>query len=129
MRAVTDRKRGGLGCGAWAGIGLVASCCVITGIGVAGSDAVATSVIRDRLVEQGITCDERFAVDVGWTLDSASLAPTRCTITSREIEAIELLDPAVIELGEGFEPSAVRGGRARIDMRAELPSLRAGGVG
>lgn len=128
-RAADGKARGRVGIAGSLVIGLAVACCLFGGGLAVLSDPIATSVARDRLAEQGIECDDRLSVDLGWALDVARIAPTTCTMREGDVAAFELLDPVTIELGEGFEARLVTGGRARVVTRIDPPVVHASGLG
>lgn len=78
--------------------------------------AIATSIAVGELEARGLTCDDRFALELSALLDEATLAPTRCTRADGLVEVIELLEPATVTL-EGFEPAAVDAPSIRLVLR------------
>lgn len=109
-------------------IGLVVACCLLTGGLAVLADPIATSVARDQLAQRGVECDERLAVALGWTLRSARIDPTSCTLSEGDVAGFELLDPVTVELN-GLDPTRVTGGRARVISRIEPPVVSASGLG
>lgn len=93
---------------------------VVLGIVLGGGwllrDTVATSLARDALSQRGLTCDDRFSVEVSALFGSATVGPTRCTRAEGHLEAIELLGPARVELS-GLEPTSVEAESVRITLR------------
>jgi hypothetical protein len=82
---------------------------------------VATSLARDALSARGLTCDERFEVEVSATFDSLTVGPTRCTLEDRYLESVELLGPAEVAV-TGFEPTSVQAESVRVVLRdADVP--------
>lgn len=116
--AVEKRTRG-VG-GAVAIALLVVSCVLCGGAAIAGRHAIATSVARDRLLERGIECDERFAVTIAWGLDEATVGPTYCTVASGAIASFELVDPVRVAL-EDQQPTRLDGGAVRVTVRQPPP--------
>ena len=113
-----------IGCLALAGLGLAC----VAGMGVTlGRHAIVTSIAREELRARGLECDARFALEVSLALDQAIVAPTTCTLTSGDVESIELVDPVRVEL-TGRTPTRVEGGAARIALR-DRGSFRATGWG
>jgi hypothetical protein len=83
-------------------------------VAVALSDTLVTSRAREALVERGVVCDERFAVDVNWSFSEATLAPTRCTLVRVSFaDAVELPEGATASLS-GLSPSELRIPAARV---------------
>jgi hypothetical protein len=63
------------------------------------SDTIITSRARDALVARGVVCDDRFALDVDWSLSEVTIAPTRCQLTELDFaSAIELPEGATAHL-------------------------------
>jgi len=68
-------------------------------VAVVLSDTLLTSRARAALVERGVVCDERFALDANWSLSEVTLAPTRCQLTEVDFaSAIELPEGATAHL-------------------------------
>ncbi|MDQ3030881.1 MAG: hypothetical protein M3Y87_00555 [Myxococcota bacterium] len=117
-RAARPRSRW-VGCLALA---IVAGTCLVCGGAALMRSPIATSIARARLLERGIECDDRFAVEVSWTLDDAIAAPTFCTVRSGAIESFELIDPLRVAI-EDQQPSRIDGGGVRLTLReAALPA-------
>lgn len=77
---------------------------------------IATSMAASELSSRGLTCDERFSVELSAFFGEAVVAPTRCTHEGGLVEAIELTAPATITL-DGFEPSAIEAEGVRLTLR------------
>lgn len=77
---------------------------------------VATAVARDRLAARGITCDERFAVELGPRLETATVGVTRCARAGGLVEAVELLGPLTVEL-DGAAPVRAHAASLRLSLR------------
>lgn len=78
---------------------LVALCGGGLVVAVVLSDTILTSRARDALVERGVVCDERFALDADWSLSEVTVAPTRCQLTGLDFaSAIELPEGATAHL-------------------------------
>lgn len=85
-------------------------------LGLVVIDPIATARARDALVERGVVCDERFAVDVSFDLSSATVAPTRCQLVRLSYaEAVELPEGASVTLA-GFAPTEVRATTMRVHL-------------
>lgn len=86
------------------------------------ADAMATSMAASHLAAHGLVC-EGLSLDVSYDLARAEVAPTRCTRTTDDdvdVEALELVDPAFVDLVL-FEPTHARMGRVRVHLRADDP--------
>lgn len=93
---------------------LVAACGGGLLIAILLSDTLITARAREALVERGVVCDERFAVDVDWSFSEATLAPTRCSLVRVTFaDAVELPEGASATLA-GFAPTELRIPTARI---------------
>lgn len=77
---------------------------------------IATSLARSELEARSITCDDRFAVEVGAALSSATIGPTRCEHASGLLEAVELLGDVTVQL-DGTAPETVAVDSLRIVLR------------
>lgn len=106
---------------------LVALSCAVCGVTALGRHAIVTHIARERLRDQGIECDARFAVEVSWTLDEARIGPTWCSLSGGAIESLELIDPVRIAIA-GREPTRIEGGMVRVTVRegAMAPSTGIG---
>lgn len=96
-------------------------------VAVVLSDTLVTSRAREALVERGVVCDERFAVDVNWSFSEATLAPTRCTLVRVTFaDAVELPEGATASLS-GLSPSELRIPLARVYLveSGSVPDLGA----
>lgn len=126
---MSERQRAGRRIVGPFALGLSIACCILT-LGMAIlADPIATAIARARLEGHGIVCDERFALDVSWAMDVATIAPSACTAREGGVESFELLDPVHVELGAGMGVRSVRGGRARIVPRFDPPPVQALGLG
>ncbi|UJR84694.1 hypothetical protein [Sandaracinus amylolyticus] len=107
----------------------VALACV-GGMGlVLGRHAIATMIARGQLSQRGVECDDRFAVEIAMSLDQLVVAPTRCTIASGVVTAVEVVEPVTVGIANGA-PTRVEGGVARIDLRGDVGAgLRGSGWG
>lgn len=87
------------------------------------ADAIATRMAEANLASHGLSCPG-LALDASWDLSRAEIAPVRCVgaegerSEAREVEALELVDPAFVDLVL-FEPTHVRMGRVRVHLRAD----------
>jgi hypothetical protein len=82
-------------------------------------DPIATSRARDALVERGVVCDERFAVDVSFDLSTATLAPTRCQLVRLTYaRAVELPEGGAVTLS-GLSPTEVHVSSMRVFLVSE----------
>lgn len=77
---------------------------------------IATSMARGQLAEQGLRCDDRFAVEVDATFGQAALAPTRCEHEGGLVEAIEIAEGATVTL-DGFTPSTISAPQLSVRLR------------
>lgn len=104
-------------------VGIVLALCGGGGLlAIVAVDPIVTSQARAALAERGVVCDERFAVDVGIGLSSASIAPTSCRLErSRHAHTIELPEGATVTLS-GLAPSDVRAAVVRVELGAEAPA-------
>jgi hypothetical protein len=92
---------------------------IVLAISLAGwllRGTIATSMASSELAARGLTCDDRFAVDVAALFDEASIGPTRCTREGGLVEAVELTGNATITL-DGLAPSAIRAESVRVVLR------------
>lgn len=81
--------------------------------------AIATSMARDELARRGLSCDDRFGVEMAATFDAITVGPTRCTVaTAGVVEALEILGPLEVDL-DGVEPTAVRAASVRVVLREQ----------
>jgi hypothetical protein len=99
-------------------------------IGIASVDWIATSRARDVLVERGVLCDDRFAVDVSFMFDRATVAPTRCELVRVSFaDAVELPDGATVTL-VNLGPTTVHATVVRTFLSSdEAPAARLGPMG
>lgn len=104
------------------GLGALVTLCCGGGLALAlGADSIASARARSELSAHGLECPD-LALDVSYDLARAEVAPVRCTRTgtSDEVEAIELVDPAFVDLVL-FSPTHLRAGRVRVHLRADDP--------
>lgn len=81
--------------------------------------AIATFMAKGELERRGLTCDDRFGVEVAATFDAITVGPTRCTVRADGVvEAIEILGPLEVGL-QGLEPTQVRATSVRIALREQ----------
>jgi hypothetical protein len=79
---------------------------------------IATSMASGQLQAAGVSCDDRFAVEVAAFFGSATIGPTRCTMERGHVQAVELLTPAEVELS-GFSPSQITVDQLRLTLRSD----------
>lgn len=77
--------------------------------------SIATNMAREQVQAAGMSCDDRFAVEVAPFFGSASFQPTRCTTEHGYVEAIELTEELEVELS-GFSPSAIDAAFLRVTL-------------
>jgi hypothetical protein len=78
--------------------------------------SIATSMAREQLTAAGLTCDERFAIEVAPFFGSASFQPTRCTSEGGQVESVELTEELEVELS-GTSPTAIDATFIRVTLR------------
>lgn len=84
------------------------------------SDSIATGMARTELEGRGLSCTD-VSVDVNLDFSRAEIAPMRCGRgPDGEVEAIELVDPAFVDLVL-FSPTHLTAGRVRVHLRADDP--------
>lgn len=85
--------------------------------------SIATALVRSELEARGLTCDDRFSIELSALFDEARIGPTRCTREGGLVEAIELAGDAVVDL-DGLAPAAIQVESLRVVLRDQ--DLRGG---
>lgn len=94
-------------------------------------DTFVTARAREALVERGVVCDERFALEVSWGFSEVAVAPTRCQLVRETYaESIELPEGATATLS-GLEATSLRAPSLRVYLaeRTAGPPVDLGPLG